>query len=164
MRKGSCGSLLRRGSANRTVQSAEQRRSSLAAEIRKGSIANRKASIAELEKFITQGTAFNLRRTALAILNSPAVWYRGFCQRGMIFHHSGNLVYLWEWVLLFLTLYTTAYLPLQLVFEEVRFRQYWLLDSLIDGLFLFDCLLVKLRTSYRDHGYDVNAPRLIAKR
>ena len=46
---------------------------------------------------------------------------------------------------------------------RLRFRDDFRVDTVVDVMFVCD-VFVKFRTSYRDHGYDVTSPKLVARK
>ena len=63
------------------------------------------------------------------------------------------------------TVYSIIYIPMHLVFPELRLlNPNWMhIDVLLDALFTVD-VFVKIRTTYVDHGYNIANPRKIALR
>lgn len=89
--------------------------------------------------------------------------FRTLKKRRWVFSHKSAVISAWDWMLCLFVLYTAIYTPLQLVFpEEILWEGEEAFGILLDGLFMLD-ILIKLRTSYRDHGYDIIDRRKIRR-
>ena len=84
-----------------------------------------------------------------------------FRDRGYIFDHASASIDCWDWMLCLLVLYTAIYLPMSLVFEGVRWNGDEIVDQVLDWIFILD-IFIKFRTSYRDRGYEITDPWLVA--
>jgi hypothetical protein len=87
------------------------------------------------------------------------------CQQRGLFDHKSIAVRSWDRLLALGAFYTIFYVPMHLVFRELReLNQYWVeFDVLLDVLFTAD-LVVKARTSYVDHGYTIAEPKRVMQR
>ena len=122
--------------------------------------------ITELQQMLvdTRERQSSLSEICTALVYALPQAYASFRERGCIFDHVGRGRYLWELLLVLALLYTTYYLPLRVVFPAATWHGAQALETLIDALFLLDCLFIQPRTSFRDHGYDVTQWQLIAGR
>ena len=87
-----------------------------------------------------------------------------FRQRGYILDPSGRLVSVWELFLCASVLYTSVYNPLALVFPQTRWPGWLVLEYCLSSCWLFDVCVIKPRTSYKEHGYEVRDVRRITSR
>ena len=78
-----------------------------------------------------------------------------------IFDQQSPVVSWWDSYLVFGVIYSTAYTPLVIVFHQAHWTHHEVIDVILDCLFSLD-MLIRFRTSYRDHGYDVTHPPTIA--
>ena len=67
----------------------------------------------------------------------------------------------WDSFLVMGVIYSTAYTPLVIVFRQARWSHHQAADAILDVLFSLD-MLIRFRTSFRDHGYDVTQASTIA--
>lgn len=68
---------------------------------------------------------------------------------------------LWDVLVVLCVCYSTAYLPLALVFVQARWSGHRALDGLIDAVLIIDVIL-RFCTTYVDRGYVVADPRRVA--
>ena len=66
----------------------------------------------------------------------------------------------WDFTVAAAALYNACFLPFSLVFTERKWGTVESLHAALDVLFVTD-VIVKLRTGYRDRGYDVIEPSLV---
>lgn len=127
---------------------------------------DRRKSLTELEQLLLSSRERNLTLGELCVASIVALpqHFRTFAQRGYIFEHASSFIYQWELLLVIATLYSTYYLPLRTVFPDATWPGALALETCIDASFLLDCLCIKPRTSFRDHGYDVMKWRPSASR
>jgi hypothetical protein len=78
-----------------------------------------------------------------------------------VFDQQSAVISWWDSFLVIGVIYSTAYTPLVIVFPQARWRNHQIADVTLDVLFCAD-MLVRFRTAFRDHGYDVTQPRTIA--
>ena len=78
-----------------------------------------------------------------------------------IFDHQSSLIAWWNSFLVLGVIYSTAYTPFIIVFHQARWAYHERTDAILDAIFIID-MLVRFRTAYRDHGYDVTNPQTIA--
>ena len=88
-----------------------------------------------------------------------------FRKRGWLFDHKSLAMRSWDRLLWVGAVYSIIYIPMHLVFPELRLlNPNWMhIDVLLDALFTVD-VFVKIRTTYVDHGYNIANPRKIALR
>ena len=82
--------------------------------------------------------------------------------RLFIFDPKSALISWWDDALILGVIYSTAYAPLAVVFPQSRWSGHVAVDVLLDSLFCLD-MIVRFRTAFRDHGYDVTDAAAIAK-
>ncbi len=68
----------------------------------------------------------------------------------------------WDSFLILGVIYSTAYSPLVIVFPEARWAHHIAIENVLDVLFCID-MIIRCRTSFRDHGYDVTSPAMIVR-
>ena len=96
-------------------------------------------------------------RTRLLPSSEAAVAHPHF-----IFRAGSLPIEWWDTFLILGVVYSTAYAPLCIVFPEARWKHHGAVDILLDVLFCLD-MVIRCRTSFRDHGYDVTSPYVIAR-
>jgi hypothetical protein len=101
-------------------------------------------------------------KKGLVVLRWPFDTWRAFRSRGYVFTFQSLPMTAWDLLLAACALYFSYYLPFSLVFTGSRWEAEQTLHSLLDVLFLAD-IIVKLRTGYRDRGYDVVEPGLVMR-
>jgi hypothetical protein len=68
-----------------------------------------------------------------------------------MFHPSRRPKTIWNFVLIFLLVYTATVMPYRIAFiDSIMFDSWWFIDLIIDILFLFD-VFVNLTSAYYDH-------------
>lgn len=87
-----------------------------------------------------------------------------FQQRGFIFVPKGRLISAWDWLICATVPYSTVFTPLSMVFVHVRWKGWLTLEYVLCVLWLLDVCIVKMRTSYKEHGYDITDWRRIVRR
>ena len=78
-----------------------------------------------------------------------------------VFDQQSSAIAWWDSFLVLGVIYSTAYTPLVIVFPQARWSYHEAADVVLDMLFTID-MLIRFRTAYRDHGYDVTHPPTIA--
>lgn len=78
-----------------------------------------------------------------------------------IFNQHSSAIGWWDSCLVLGVIYSTAYTPLAVVFTQTRWEYHGAIGALLDAAFVLD-MIIRFRTSYRDHGYDVTNRRTIA--
>ena len=75
---------------------------------------------------------------------------------GYLFDHRSIGIRVWDRLLFLGALYSIVYVPVQLVFRELKtmYTNWWVVDVMLDALFTID-VAIKFRTTYRDHGYTI---------
>ena len=120
----------------------------------------------ELEELAPPPPTLKSRMTATLKAVDDAVGcgaFRAFKERKYIFSHSSELISVWDWMLCIFVLYTAIFIPMQLVFpDDIGFEGEEVFGILLDILFMID-ILIKFRTSYPDHGYNITNIRKIQK-
>ena len=86
----------------------------------------------------------------------------GAYRHRFVFHSRSDLIAVWNSALIFGVIYSTAYSPLAVVFPEARWTQHDRTETLLDVLFMLD-VVIRFRTSFRDHGFEVSSPLAIAR-
>ena len=87
--------------------------------------------------------------------------WRAFAARGYVFDHTSSALAAWEWMLTACVLYNATYLPMELVFPfGAAWEGSFVVGTVLDVVFLAD-IAVKLRSSFRERGYDVTAPDIV---
>lgn len=81
--------------------------------------------------------------------------------RSIRFQPEGWRIRLWDSVVALGVFYSILFLPLAVVFVQARWSGHRTLDSCIDSMLMID-VVVRLRTSYNDRGYEVTDQKLIA--
>ena len=88
--------------------------------------------------------------------------FKEWRRRRCIFEHASTGMTAWDLLLGVMAIGNAIIIPLTAVFgTEVGFRGDWLFLALGDLVFLLD-VPVKMRTSYRDHGFDIIDPKRVA--
>ena len=82
--------------------------------------------------------------------------------RGCIIDQRSPVLHWWDSLLVIGAIYSTAWTPLAVVFQQARWSYHETTDAVLDVVFTFD-MLIRFRTAYRDHGYDVINPQAIAR-
>eukprot|EP00966_Prymnesium_polylepis_P042734 993052-Prymnesium_polylepis.1 len=81
--------------------------------------------------------------------------FLSFKERKYIFSHSSELISAWDWLLCIFVVYTAIFIPMVLVFpDDIGFEGEEAFGILLDVLFMID-IVMKFRTSYPDHGYNI---------
>jgi CRP-like cAMP-binding protein len=90
--------------------------------------------------------------------------YRDFRKRDCVFLHSSLLIKTWDKSLALGAFYSIVFVPLQMVFPEIRslYPGWKGVDILLDIVFTVD-VCMKARTSYADHGYTITDPRKVLR-
>ena len=105
------------------------------------------------------------RRAVMACVNFPKHW-SAFQKRGYIISHNMWGVNAWDSFLMLMIVYIAFYAPLVLAFpDEVEWHintsiNHYTMSNAMDIVFLLD-VLIKARTSFMDHGYEVTDPQMI---
>ena len=152
---------------------------------KRGSVAQRSAiedqaaimALASKMHFEKKRRRHPLRRLGLALCaagqhlleGSHGLWER-FCispasddgTNRFIFDQQSRFISWWDSFLVLGGIYSTAFTPLIVVFRQARWTNHEVADAILDVLFTFD-VVVRFRTSFRDHGYDVTYPPTIAR-
>ena len=81
---------------------------------------------------------------------------------GCIIDQRSSVLHWWDSLLVLGVIYSTAWTPLAVVFRQARWTYHETTDAVLDVVFTFD-VLIRFRTAYRDHGYDVVNPQTIAR-
>ena len=77
---------------------------------------------------------------------------------GWLFKHESRFVKVWGMAIVACVLYSCVMIPLALVLPESRFTGSTFIECSLDILFVTD-VLIRARTTFRDHGYDISKPR-----
>jgi hypothetical protein len=78
-----------------------------------------------------------------------------------IFEPRSPIIAWWDSLLVLGVIYSAAWTPLSIVFQQARWANHRAVDIALDVLFSFD-IVVRFRTAFRDHGYVVTQPHTIA--
>ena len=153
---------------------------------KRGSVAQRSAiedqaaimALASKMHFEKKRRRHPLRRLGLALCaagqhlleGSHGLWER-FCispasddgTNRFIFDQQSRFISWWDSFLVLGGIYSTAFTPLIVVFRQARWTNHEVADAILDVLFTFD-VVVRFRTSFRDHGYEVtDGKKILAK-
>jgi hypothetical protein len=114
------------------------------------------------------------RYIPMAQLSTPFTAFRGMWNQAFvtsldmgqgtswcIFDPQSTFIAWWDTFLIIGVIYSTAYTPLITVFRQAQWSHHEAADTTLDALFIFD-MLIRMRTAFRDHGYDVTKPSTIA--
>jgi hypothetical protein len=101
-----------------------------------------------------------VRRLRTTVQQWPVQSWRAFVNRGYVFAFNSFPMACWDYLLSGAALYCAIYMPFALVFE--RWDNEAGPHSIMDILFISD-VFVKMRTSFRDRGYDVTDPELVRR-
>ena len=90
---------------------------------------------------------------------------KSFKKRQYVFDHKSLNILLWDRFVAVGALYSIVFVPMQMVFPELRmmFPDWMAVDVFLDVVFVTD-LFVKARTDYTDHGYTVSEPWRVLQR
>ena len=121
-------------------------------------------SLADLSILSSRGwlraMSYLVGRRYAAVSRWPWASWRAFANRGYVFAYQSVPMTIWDMTLAAAALYFACYLPFSLVFSTSRWGGEDVLHVGLDVLQLGD-VVVKLRTGYRDRGYDVIDPDLV---
>ena len=81
--------------------------------------------------------------------------------RSFIFEPRSPAIAWWDSLLVLGVIYSAAWTPLAIVFQQARWVNHRAVDVALDVLFSID-IAIRFRTAFRDHGYDVTQPKTIA--
>ena len=122
----------------------------------------------KVSAFLHAASDAQLRRSFCnSVLSYPGRSWRAFRARGYIFAHESREINIWDTLLMLFIVYNAVYAPLPLAFgDQVAWSipntpiNSWVLANILDAVFLFD-VIIKARTSFQDHGYEVTDGRKI---
>jgi hypothetical protein len=78
--------------------------------------------------------------------------WKKFRDRGFMFHHLSSATSLWNWAMVGVAFFTTAFIPLHISFPaQVSFAGHVAVERVLDAVCVVD-IVVQFRTTYRDHG------------
>ena len=113
--------------------------------------------LSRVKAFVSQHLSALQGRSFVFMPEIAGTKQRPFC----IFDQRSPILAWWDSFLVIGVIYSTAWTPLAVVFQQARWPGNKEAGTMLDILFTLD-VLIRFRTSYRDHGYDVTNPRIIA--
>ena len=103
-------------------------------------------------------------RTALKRLHdAPRRSNDSKARNRLVIDHKSKTLLVWDVFLIICVLYSVIYLPLDLALPQTRWKGHSIFDIFLDVLFVFD-VVIRFRTTFRDRGYEVDSPKLLALR